>query len=161
MCSSDLNLLPLGWKFSSSCVYLLSFLIFGSLSYISLVHECLLWFLTAWLGAWDPIVHFDHCDLIWAMLCVLGIPGLWHSLGSQLNFPYWASFWLIDFGRLGLSFSLWNFKAFSLHVSLDPNSLDFFHPFFFFFSLQDGPMCYFSLGLGLWSILNLNNMITK
>ena len=86
--------------------------------------------------------------------------------GIPPNFPYWAFFWLTDFGRLGLSFSLWNFKAFSLHGSLDPNSLDFFHSsllsfFFFLSSLQDSPMCYFSLGLGLWLILNLNSGITK
>ena len=92
------------------------------------------------------------------MLCIPGILGQWHSLGSRPNFPYWASFWLTDFGRLAFSFSLWNFKAFSLHG--DPNSLDFFHSsllFFFLSSLQDNPMCYFSLGLGLWLILNLNS----
>ena len=109
----------------------------------------------------DLVVFFNCCDLIWAVLCVPGIPGLWHSLGSRPNFLYWASFWLTNFGQLGLSFSLWIFKVFSLHGSLDPNSLDFFHhsllSFFFLSSLQDSPMCYFSLGLGLWSILNLNS----
>ena len=38
--------------------------------------------------------------------------------------------------------------------------MDFFHSsllFFFLSSLQDNLMCYFSLGLGLWLILNLNS----
>ena len=43
------------------------FLIFGSLWYSSFIHECLLytlWFVTAWLGTWDPIVLLNLCDLI-------------------------------------------------------------------------------------------------
>ena len=43
------------------------FLILGSLWYSSFVHEGFLytfWFLTAWLGAWDPFVLRSHFDLI-------------------------------------------------------------------------------------------------
>ena len=129
------NLLLLGWKFSSSSFVHYCFLIFGSLWYSSFVHECLLyifWFLTAWLGAWDPVVLLNHCDLIWAVLCVLGIPGLWHSLRSQTSFPYWASFGLLTL-PIGPFFYFMEFKAFSLHGSLDPNSLDFLVLFFFLF----------------------------
>ena len=107
------------------------------------------------IGRLRPVILFNHCDLIWAVLCIPGIPGLWHSLGSQSNFPYWASFWLTDFGRLDLSFSLWNFKAFSLYGSLDPNSLDFFHPsllsFFFFFHYRIAQCVIFLWALGCGS----------
>ena len=84
--------------------------------------------------------------------------------GIPAQFPYWASFWLTDFGRLGLSFASWNLKPF-FFMGLWIPILWTSHPFllsFFLFSLQDNPMCYFSLGLGLWLILNLNtNKTTK
>ena len=141
---------------------LIVFLIFGSLWYSSFVYECLLYiflFLTAWLGAWDPVVLHNRCDLIWVVLCVPGIPGLWHSLESQPSFPYWASFWITDFGRLGLSFGLWNLKHFPFMGlwTLIPWTFSSFSSSFFLSLLQDSPMCYFSLGFGLWLILNLNN----
>ena len=146
------NLLLLGWKFSSSCFYLLFFLIFGSLWYNSFVHECLLYtfrFLTTWLGARDPVVLLSRCDLIWAVLCVLGIPGLCHSLRSQTSFPYWASFGLLTLANWAFLLLygilkpfpfmgswtpiLWTFSSFSsfffhFFITWEPNVLFFFGP---------------------------------
>ena len=73
------------------------------------------------------------------------------------QFPL-ASFWLTDFGRLGLPFfSLCIFKVFSLHGSLDPNSLGFsfvllFFLFSFLSSIKDRPMCYFFFRP--WAVVN-------
>ena len=74
------------------------FLILGSLWYSSFVYECLLytfWFLTEWLDAWDSFVLRSRFDLIWAVLCIPGIPELRQSLGFQSSPPYWASFDLL------------------------------------------------------------------
>ena len=54
--------------------------------------------------------------------------------GIPAVFPL-ASFWLTDFGRLGLPLFLCIFKAFSLHGSLDPNSLGFSFVLLFFLFL--------------------------
>ena len=84
--------------------------------------------------------------------------------GIPTQFFLLGFFWLTDFGRLGLFFALWNLKHF-LFMGLWIPILWTSHPFllsFFLFSLQDNLMCYFSLGLGLWLILNLNtNKTTK
>ena len=85
--------------------------------------------------------------------------------GIPAQFPL-ASFWLTDFGRLGLPFFFFvYFKAFSLQGSLDPNFLDFsfvllFFLFLFFLHYRIAQCVIFSLGLGLWSILNLNKIFT-
>ena len=155
------NLLLLGWKFSSSRFYLLFFLIFGSLWYSSFVHECLLytfWFLTAWLGARDPVVLLSYCDLIWAVLCAPGIPGLWHSLGFQLGSPYWASFGLLTLADWAFLLLYGILKPFPFMGLWTPILWTFSSFSFFLSSLHDSPMCYFSLGRGLWLILNLNTL---
>ena len=86
------------------------------------------------------------------------------SLGSGILWdpspvsPIDFFFWLTDFGQLGLSFALWNLKHFPFMGlwTLILWIFSSFSSFFFLSLLQDSPMCYFPLGLGLWLILDLN-----
>ena len=77
--------------------------------------------------------------------------------GIPAQFPL-ASFWLTDFGQLGLPFfSLCIFKAFSLHGSLDPNSLGFsfillFFLFLFFLHYRIAQCVIFFFGP--WAVVN-------
>ena len=99
----------------------------------------------------DPSLHnwafktqfflFNCWDLIWAVLCVLEIPRLCHFLGSQPNFP-WLLFgiltladWAFLFFIYLFIFFLCIFKTFSLHGSLDLNSLGFSFILLFFLFL--------------------------
>ena len=131
------NLLLLGWKFSSSCFYLL----FSHLWFIMVQLLC------SWMFALYFLI--PHCmtgrlrpscssQPLWSYLgCVVcprdpqalaffGIPAQFHLLGF---------FWLTDFGRLGLSFALWNLKPFSFMGLWTPILWTFssFSSFFFLF----------------------------
>ena len=159
------TLLLLGWKFPSTCFYL------------RFPHS---WFLVVLLlYSWIFALYFliPYC-MTGRLRPICPSQSLWSYLGcvvcprdpralafstilaqsSLLGF-----FWLTDFDRLGLSFASWNLKHFPF-MGLWIPILWTSHPFllsFFLSSLQDNPMCYFSLGLRLWLILNLNRGLAK
>ena len=130
------NLLPLGWKFSSSRFYLL----FSHLWFLVVQLLC------SWMFAlYFLIPHYmtGHLrlscssQLLWSYLgCVvrprdpraLAFPGI------LAQFPLLGLFLAYWFWPTGPFFYLMEFKTFSLHRSLDPNSLDFssFSSFFSF-----------------------------
>ena len=108
------NLLLLGWKFSSSRFYLL----FSHLWFLVVQLIC------SWMFALYFLIR--HCmtgrlrpscssKFLWSYLgCVVRPrdPRALAFSGIPAQFPLLGFFWLTDFGRLGLSFTLWNLKHF-------------------------------------------------
>ena len=86
-------------------------------------------------GRLRPIFLFNRWDLIWAVLCVPEIPGLWHFLGSQPNFP-WLLFGLLTLANWAFLFFLYVFlKPFpfmGLWIPILWAFLSSFSSFFFF-----------------------------
>ena len=153
------NLLLLGWKFPSSRFYLW----FSHLWFLMVQLPC------SWMFALYLLI--PHCmtgrlrpicpsQPLWSYLgCVVRPrdPRALAFSGILAQFSLLGFFWLTNFSRLSLSFASWNLKSFPSWV-FGSQFFGLLILFFFLFlpSLQDNPMCYFSLGLGLWLILNLN-----
>ena len=146
------NLLLLGWKFPSNHFYLW------------LPHS---WFLMVQLPcSWMFVLYFliPHCmtgylrpvcpsQLLWSYLdyvvCPRG-PRALASSGISAQFSLLGFFWLTNFWPTGPFFCFMEFKAFSLHGFLDPNSLDFssFSSFFSFLHYRITQCAIFLWALG-------------